>query len=96
MYGVAGRQQRTILGGSPQPAKPRLLNGTHFVDDIQSTLERQSDGFTLLNRRISMEYLLQHFRVGDEELASCYQALQDDLRPGRLDLQLKMCNYSFR
>jgi hypothetical protein len=58
----------------------RFSDGNHFVDDVQSYLERGSDGLSLINGRIPMENLLQHFSVGDKTLPRCNQAFQDDLR----------------
>ena len=79
VHGVAGRQQRTILGDLSGTQNLRLLDGDHFVDDVQHHLEGWSDGFALFNSRLSMENLLQHFGVSNETLPRRNQALQNHL-----------------
>ncbi len=82
VHGVARGQQRPVLGDLPGTQNVRFLDAKYFIDDVQRDLERWPNGFTFFDGRVPMENLLQHFRIGDQALPSCDQALEDDLRVG--------------
>lgn len=80
VHGIAGRQQRTVLSDFPGTKDIGSFDGKHFIDNVQRDLERWSNGVPPVNSRITMENLLQDFRVSDQPLPRRNQALQQQLR----------------
>ena len=56
-----------------------LLHGKDVVDDIQECLKCSPDHHSTVDGCVTVEDLLEHFRVGDQSLVPCCQAFQQDL-----------------
>jgi len=84
---VARRHRHRILDYLRRAQDVGFLDGDHFVDHFQRHLKRWPDGFALINRRITVENLLQDFSVSDETLPRRNEALQDNLYFGLVGMR---------
>ena len=60
--------------------KDATVNGQDFIDHTEKRIKGRLNGIAAIDGNIAMQYLLEHFGVGDQALAPAEQFFQQSLR----------------
>jgi hypothetical protein len=80
MHRVTRRELPIFQDYPLRPLNDGTINREHLVSNTKQRIERALDRVTTVNRDMTVQDLLQHFRIGNQGLAVADQSFEQSLR----------------